>query len=455
MRCQQAAGRRREESQGSEGSKGKVVPKKAKVSVLTAEEKEAEAAVPPATESAAVSEAPAAALNSVEQVRPYQFNPERYQDYRMENSGWWSVEAVKPIQTKRVWAKMEAVSLGPALGHYIFDNVSKVWKSAPPPSHAAKCVHVEIYRGSYTGSGMRKPLKVTRKPLDSWCFPDSGAQVTLINPGLVKALGGDGLIQSGTLQIKDAGGHIMDTTGCIFIVISKRNEKIGIVTKTHQQAYISEKVEDIVISREAMESLRFVSDLNDRKRASVRLVSSTVMHPYYSASLSPRQSSPVGGKSSSPGAGREECPASGSSLRSSRIESSRAELESTSVKERHRSVGPVRGRASVHSTQQVTSDLPAGGAPAEFIQYTESDRVHGGQVTLNIVAMHNVDFPLNKVTLSDLKPSYDPEFKCRGSLPLKNGILTCGCFVRAEAPDPTSYRDVAGFDGMSRESLII
>ena len=121
-------------------SKGKVVPKKEKVSVLTAEEKEAEAAVPPATESAAVSEAPAAALNSVKQVRPYQFNPERYQDYRMENSGWWSVEAVKPIQTKRVWAKMEAVSLGPALGHYIFDNVSKVWKSSPPPSHAAKRV---------------------------------------------------------------------------------------------------------------------------------------------------------------------------------------------------------------------------------------------------------------------------------------------------------------------------
>ena len=57
------------------------------MSVLTAEEKEAEAAVPPAAELSAVSEAPAAALNSVEQVRPYQFNPERYQDYRMENSG--------------------------------------------------------------------------------------------------------------------------------------------------------------------------------------------------------------------------------------------------------------------------------------------------------------------------------------------------------------------------------
>jgi hypothetical protein len=148
--------------------------------------------------------------------------------------------------------------------------------------------------------------------------------VTLINPGLVKALGGNDLIQRATLQIKDAGGHLMNTTGCIFIVISKKNEKTGIVNKTHQQAYISDKVEDIVISREAMETLRFVSDLDDRKRASVRVVSSTVMHPYYSASTSPIQSSPVGGKSLSPGAGREEDPASGLSLRSSRFESSRA-----------------------------------------------------------------------------------------------------------------------------------
>ena len=71
----------------------------------------------------------------------------------------------------------------------------------------------------------------------------------------------------------------MNMTGCIFVVISKRNEKTGLVTKTHQQAYISVNVEDIVISRKAMESLRFVSDLHDRKKASVSLVSSTVLHP--------------------------------------------------------------------------------------------------------------------------------------------------------------------------------
>ena len=123
-------------------------------------------------------------------------------------------------------------------------------------------------------------------------------------------------------------------------VISKRNEKTGLVSKTHQQAYISVNVADIVLSREAMESLKFVSDLDDRKKASVNLVSSTVMHPYYSKS-----SSPVARPLAGPGA-------SGLSLRSSRIESSRAELESTSARETHRSVCPVCGRASVHITQK-------------------------------------------------------------------------------------------------------
>ena len=77
--------------------------------------------------------------------------------------------------------------------------------------------------------------------------------MTLINPGLVKSLGGEGLVQKATLQIKDAGDHIMNTTGCIFVVNLKRNEKTGLVSKTHQQAYISVNVEDIVLSCEVTE----------------------------------------------------------------------------------------------------------------------------------------------------------------------------------------------------------
>ena len=75
---------------------------------------------------------------------------------------------------------------------------------ATPPSHAAKRVSVELDRGSYSGHGR---TKVMRRALDSWAFPDSGAQVTLISPVLVKAMGGDGLVKKASLQIKDAGHH--------------------------------------------------------------------------------------------------------------------------------------------------------------------------------------------------------------------------------------------------------
>ena len=111
---------------------------------------------------------------------------------------------------------------------------------------------------------------------------------------------------------------------------------------------------------------------------------------------------------------------------------------------------PMHSRASVHSTQRVNS-APLAGSP-EFREYG-SDTVQGGQLTLDLVAAHNIDFPNNMVSLSDLKPSTDPEFKCKGTVPLKNGISTCGCFVRSEAPDPGTHRDIAGFDSLSKESL--
>ena len=166
---------------------------------------------------AGVAAAPVAALNSVQQVQTYSFNPDRYQDYDAGNSGWWSVEATIPIQVQRLWgAKMEASSASQPLGHFIFDNVQENWRRAAPPGHAAKKVRVELDRGSYSGQGRTKEQ---RTPIFSWAFPDSGAQVTLINPSLVKAMGGGGLVKSASLQIKDAGNHIMDTSGAVFVVI--------------------------------------------------------------------------------------------------------------------------------------------------------------------------------------------------------------------------------------------
>ena len=92
--------------------------------------------------------AQAATLNLVQQVQEYRFNPDRFQNFDAGHSGWWAVEAVKPIKVQRLWAKMEASSGSEALGHFILDNDREIWKRAAPPSHAAKRVCVELDRGS-------------------------------------------------------------------------------------------------------------------------------------------------------------------------------------------------------------------------------------------------------------------------------------------------------------------
>ena len=64
-------------------------------------------------------------------------------------------------------------------------------------------------------------------------------------------------MKKASLEIKDADNHLMDTTGAVFVVISQRDKVTGLVTKTHQMAYISSSVEDVVLSCEAMESLKW------------------------------------------------------------------------------------------------------------------------------------------------------------------------------------------------------
>ena len=70
---------------------------------------------------------------------------------------------------------------------------------------------------------------------------------------------------------------------------------------------------------------------------------------------------------------------------------------------------------------------------------------------MDLIAAHHQDYPSNKVSLADLKPNSDPDFQCRGTVHLKNGFLTCGCYVRANAPDPIIHKEEPGFDAMSNE----
>ena len=139
-----------------------------------------------------------------------------------------------------------------AIGHFVFDEISAVWRRKSPTPHAAARVKVELDRSSYLN---RTRTKEMRQAIQAWSFPDCGAQVCMIPPAMVAAMGGSGLVVAASLQIKDAGGHILPVQGALFVVITRLDKKTGLSKRTHQMAYVCQKTDDIVLSREAMTSL--------------------------------------------------------------------------------------------------------------------------------------------------------------------------------------------------------
>ena len=105
-----------------------------------------------------------------------------------------------------------------------------------PAAHAAKKVRVELDRQSYVN---RTRMKEMRRPIEAWSFPDSGAQICLISPQMVAAMGGSSLVAAASLQIKDAGDHLLPVDGAIFIVITRWDRRTGLERRTYQMAYVS------------------------------------------------------------------------------------------------------------------------------------------------------------------------------------------------------------------------
>ena len=95
---------------------------------------------------------------------------------------------------------------------------------------------------------------------------------------MVKARGGAGLVTNASLLIKDAGGYLMNSQRAVFIVISLKDKVTGLMTRSHQMAYVSQQAEDVVLSREVMETFGLVKKFDDRKKASVRHLSTTAVN---------------------------------------------------------------------------------------------------------------------------------------------------------------------------------
>ena len=223
-------------------------------------------------------------------------------------------------------------------------------------------------------------------------------------------MGGANLITPASLQIKDAGNHLMETEGAVFIVVTRKDNITGLKRRTFQMAYVSPRAEDIVLSREAMETLGLVSNLDDRREASVRHISTTPADGG-GTSLTPADG---GGTSSTPADG------GGTGSHISR------QIKSTPAADRHRSVAPNGGggNSGGGTTRDSSSGVPS--SSQEYKQFGEYIGVPGGQLTMDLIAAHNQDNPSNQVSLADLKPNSDPDFQCRGTGALKTGFSHVG-----------------------------
>ena len=146
---------------------------------------------PAAAVAAPVVAAPGAVLNSVQAVpqtqQPagYVFNPERFSEIKGD---FWQVSTVADL------AGQNSMSVGSnkgPIGQFVFDEMSAVWRRKSPTPHAAARVKVELDRSSYLN---RTRSKEMRKAIQAWSFPDCGAQVCMIPPAMVAAMGGSGLV---------------------------------------------------------------------------------------------------------------------------------------------------------------------------------------------------------------------------------------------------------------------
>ena len=83
----------------------------------------------------------------------------------------------------------------------------------------------------------------------------------------------------------------------------------------------------------------------------------------------------------------------------------------------------------------------------------DSGQRFNGFLGLPLIVSHNQSCPSKPLSPSYLLPSLDQFLVYGGLVPLKNGKLTCGCPVRAEAPDALTHNEVAGFGNLSVEAL--
>ena len=141
--------------------------------------------------------------------------------------------------------------------HMLYEQLRWVKKS--PPRHPTCTLSVTVSVKGYQDNNFTPPPATRRRDTNMTALTDSGCQACCMGVTQLHALGlsGRDLLQP-ILSLKAANTSGITIIGVVFLMITGWDRK-GNKWRTHQLCYVSEDVEQLLLSREACEQLGMLS----------------------------------------------------------------------------------------------------------------------------------------------------------------------------------------------------
>ena len=142
--------------------------------------------------------------------------------------------------------------------HMLYDQLR--WIKNNPPSHPTISLSVTVSVNGYQENNLRPPPATRRRNADLNCLADTGCQACCMGLTQLHALGltrKDLLLP--VLNLKAANSSGINIIGVVFIMVTGFDNE-GKRWRTHQMVYVSEDVDQLLLSREACVQLGMISN---------------------------------------------------------------------------------------------------------------------------------------------------------------------------------------------------
>ena len=146
---------------------------------------------------------------------------------------------------------------GDKVPHMLYDQLK--WVKQNPPRHPTINLSVTVSVCGYQENGYRPPPATRRRDTDMCCLADTGCQACCMGLTQLHALGltrNDLLLP--VLNLRAANTTGINIIGVVYIMITGY-DRHGKRWRTHQMVYVSEDVEQLILSNEACAQLGMIS----------------------------------------------------------------------------------------------------------------------------------------------------------------------------------------------------